>query len=562
MITNLFNAIFTAQIYPDNWSYAKLTTVFKKGDRSLPSNYRGISVMNSLAKLFDMVLCARLTRWFTPLREQAGAQAGRGCVEHIVALRLVTDYARRKKKKLFVTFVDYAAAYDRVPRAVLFDRLRQMGCGSVMLGCLVAMYSVTRNIVGSSIMTASAGVRQGSPSSCLLFVLFLNDMVKLYKERCANDGFLGWLHVLVLMDDTVIMATSRRKMIEKLRLLKEFCAANNMKINLSKTKFMTINGVEEEDKSDIVIEDLVVKYSDKYVYLGSIFKDDGKVSTAIEADAKARMCQSLKFISFVEKNNDMPFHVKLKVFDACVTSGLLYGCESYVGGDLRSYAKLHHMCVKALLGVRTSTNNDLCLIEIGRTDIQSTMTSMQRKFLRQAISSRQGMADDPLMFALRLSRDARTHTSRVLNALIEEGDVSEILARSVTDRHSRVEANANRSSRLDWYNAVNPGRRIHDMYSTPSVDELHRISWTRLRLSAHSLAIEEGRWNRRGRGRLPIEERLCGCGRVQSERHVIEECPETDHLRARHGFTTVDGLMNLECATLARICHVILMTYS
>ena len=116
-------------------------TIFKKGNRALISNYRGITLMDSLAKVFDMILNARLTRWFTPMREQAGAQAGRGCLEQILTLRLITDHARRKKTKLYVTFVDFSAAYDRVPRAALFDRLRRMGCGSVMLGCLVAMYA-------------------------------------------------------------------------------------------------------------------------------------------------------------------------------------------------------------------------------------------------------------------------------------------------------------------------------------------------------------------------------------------------------------------------------------
>ena len=98
LITSLFNLIFTSAAYPVSWSKAKLFMLFKRGNRKDPNNYRGISVINSVAKLFDMVLCNRLELWFKPYREQAGAQRGRGCIEHIVTLRLLVDYAKKKKE--------------------------------------------------------------------------------------------------------------------------------------------------------------------------------------------------------------------------------------------------------------------------------------------------------------------------------------------------------------------------------------------------------------------------------------------------------------------------------
>ncbi len=64
--------------------------------------------MNSLAKLYDVVLCRRLTLWFSPFREQAGSQRNRGCIEHIVTLRLLIDYAFCKRKKLFIVLVDFS----------------------------------------------------------------------------------------------------------------------------------------------------------------------------------------------------------------------------------------------------------------------------------------------------------------------------------------------------------------------------------------------------------------------------------------------------------------------
>ena len=59
-LTSLFNSIFLSGIYPESWVRAKVFTIFKKGSRSDANNYRGISVINSITKLFDSILCCRL----------------------------------------------------------------------------------------------------------------------------------------------------------------------------------------------------------------------------------------------------------------------------------------------------------------------------------------------------------------------------------------------------------------------------------------------------------------------------------------------------------------------
>ena len=59
MTVNLFNSVFMSGQYPMLWSGGKIFNIFKKGDRKDPENYRGISVANSIVKLYDIVLCYR-----------------------------------------------------------------------------------------------------------------------------------------------------------------------------------------------------------------------------------------------------------------------------------------------------------------------------------------------------------------------------------------------------------------------------------------------------------------------------------------------------------------------
>ncbi|MPC81345.1 hypothetical protein E2C01_075955 [Portunus trituberculatus] len=63
-----------------------------------------------------------------------------------------------------------------------------------------------------------------------------------------------------------------------------------------------------------------------YIYLGSPFTSDGSVSSALKVHAKTILSHVLKFVSFVKKNNVVPFVVKRRVFDAALLSCLLDGC--------------------------------------------------------------------------------------------------------------------------------------------------------------------------------------------------------------------------------------------
>ena len=207
----LFSRLLAYSVYPESWTISKLVTIFKKGARDICSNYRGISLMDSTAKLYDSILSSRLQLWMAPDREQAGSQKGRGCMEHLVTLRLLIDYAKYKKKKLYCVFVDFSKAYDRVPRNLIVEKLAALGCGGLMIRAVAATYKCTRMMLRTAIISANIGVRQGSPTSCFLFTMVVNDLIRNLKQRCAPDGFLNQLHSLMLMDDTILLATTRER---------------------------------------------------------------------------------------------------------------------------------------------------------------------------------------------------------------------------------------------------------------------------------------------------------------------------------------------------------------
>ncbi len=524
-LTTLFNMVFTSA-FPRIWAYARMITIFKKGRVDSCDNYRGITITNSIAKVYDYVLYNRLSLWFRPSREQAGAQPKRGCLEHIVSLRLLMDYCVGKKQKLYVVFIDFSKAYDRIPRDKLMARLSYLGCGFVMLAALASMYKVSYSVLGVAIVTAVLGIRQGSPTSGLLFTVYVDGLITMLKDRCGVDGFLRWLHVLMMMDDTVILATSRTSCTRKLETLLDFCKTSGMIINQSKTKFMVVNA-SENDKTPLRIEygesHFEFHWCDVYIYLGSIFHWSGRISNAVIAHAHEKHKHYLKYVAFLSKNDDFPFHVKRKVLTSALMSAVLYGCESWFVKDVSAVNRLYIASVKALLGVRQTTPNDVCLCEIGYPPLNSWVKQRQRNFWETATEQRHGLDDDPLMFCLKLCTTAKTPAGRYIKDLMEQ---EEYYHTGLERIRTRIRDSS--GSKLLAYRSMNPRLSVHDIYrqSVFVIPEHQRKAFTRLRVVAHNLKIETGRWSRH-----PRDQRLCDCLSIQTEEHVITDCPLSQAVR-------------------------------
>ena len=527
VLCTLFNMVF-ALSYPLSWVPAKLIMIFKKGYVLDCDNYRGISIINAIAKIYDYVLNNRLMLWYKPHREQAGAQSKRGCIEHVVCLRLIFDMFMRKRCKLFVAFIDFSKAYDRVPRSKMFHLLKNLGCGVVMLAALAALYSVTTSILGSTIINSNIGVRQGSPTSCLLFIIFVDVLIRRLKQICNDERFLGWLHVLMLMDDTVIIATSKEKLLKKLKILDGYCTEYGMVLNESKTKFMAVNG-DVRDRSPIILSDATVKHCDQYTYLGVIFTANGRAEKSLMAQLEYKRKELNKFIIFLATNYDAPFNVKKRVFDAAFRSSILYGCESWLKVPLRSLETFYMKAVKSLLGVRITTSNKLCLIEAGLQPIKCIILERQQKFFLKMMNERAGLKDDPLMHILKQTQLENHVMWRYIESIMHGGD---FISEEIANIKGSVTSAANEKSKLCTYRLLNPQLEIHPLYvkCAEYIPDYLRIDFTRFRLSSHKLRVETGRWNS-----IPREQRICNCGEgVQDEFHIFC-CRGVSHILTSYG---------------------------
>ena len=177
----------------------------------------------------------------------------------------------------------------------------------------------------------------------------------------------------------------------------------------------------------------------------------------------------------------------------------------------------------------------------------------QHRFFNTMWKERSTYTDDPLNFVIRLVRNTNNVLGRTINHFI----VNDVISLSEVMSQVREGVRQSESSRRRTYVEINPTLEINYVYKEKHViDEHHRVSFTQFRVSGHSLSCETGRWNRRGRGRLPLEQRLCVCGDIQTERHVTENCPVTQQIRNSYNFTRMETLFT-DLFTPGESCKII-----
>ncbi len=176
------------------------------------------------------------------------------------------------------------------------------------------------------------------------------------------------------------------------------------------------------------------------------------------------MCHVLKFISFVNRNNDIPFFIKKKIFDAAITTSVLYGCESLLNCDIKPIEKQYKWCIKQLLGVRKTTNNDVCMVEIGLPSLRVIIKAKQINFFHKMWPERNTMDDDPLMHAVRLAMSYNDQVSRYINDL-NFNNVDDVEEDKQT---MRLNITNSVSNILIFYKRIHPNLVVHEIYKKQS----------------------------------------------------------------------------------------------
>ena len=183
MITELLNAVFQTGTLPSTWRIGSITPVFKKGDRAQCGNYRPITLLRTLDKLYAAVLDSRLRHALPDHAEQYGFCKGRGTAESHFNLIAAIEKAFEQGKKLYMVSLDVRKAFDEVCRAIMLVNLHNRGVQGKLWFAVKALYARTSAVVScgnaqSDPFDIQKGVAQGCPLSPKLFNTYTMDMLE------------------------------------------------------------------------------------------------------------------------------------------------------------------------------------------------------------------------------------------------------------------------------------------------------------------------------------------------------------------------------------------------
>ena len=221
----------------------------KKGSINEVENYRGITLLSVLGKLFTRVINNRLGDWaendFVLIEAQAGFRPGMSAADNIFVLHGLISHILNTGKKLYCAFIYITKAFDYIVRENLWYKLIKLGIRGKTFNIMKSIYSDVKsrfqfcNKLGNE-FPCSLGVRQGECLSPILFSLYLNDI----EEQFINSDIEGIdvdmfkLFLFLYADDIVIFANNSEDLQNSLDLLHDYCSKWKLTVNINKTKIM------------------------------------------------------------------------------------------------------------------------------------------------------------------------------------------------------------------------------------------------------------------------------------------------------------------------------------
>ena len=278
-LTKLFNTSVTENCFPSNLKYGNISPIFKKGDNTKKENYRPISILPSISKIFERLMFQQTTSFISNFLSPylCGFRKGYNAQHALLRLKNILNQSLDRNEKVGLLMMDLSKAFDCIPHELLIAKLNAYGFSKRSLKLIFSYLKgrhqrVKINSEYSSWKEILDGVPQGSVLGPLLFNIFINDLFLFVQnsEVCnyADDNTLS-------VADTNV-STIIGKLENDIEHLRSWFKSNGMLLNGDKCQFLLIESsrATRSDTAKIKIGDNYIEESKKGKLLGINFDNN------------------------------------------------------------------------------------------------------------------------------------------------------------------------------------------------------------------------------------------------------------------------------------------------
>jgi len=555
----LFNIIFDTGVLPQSWLSGIIKPIYKnKGDKKDPKNYRPITIVSCLGKLFTAILNSRLSDYSEECsiikENQSGFRQNYSTLENIFSIFTLFQILKTKRKKLYCAFIDFEKAFDRVWRDGLFYKLLLNNINGKMYNIISNMYSNIKSCISynnnvSDYFNCEIGVRQGENLSPFLFSLFLNDLEDFLLSKnitglnSINSDLETELEIYLKMfimlyaDDTVLLAETPGDLQLQLNAFGEYCEAWKMKVNVDKTKVLIFGYGRLCQDLNFSYKNADIEIVKQFNYLGVTFTK----TCNFDANKKYLADKAIKAMYEVLKLGrayKLTVKIQLDLFDKLIKPILLYGCEIWGFGKNDVLERVHLKFCKILLNLKSSTPNYMVYGELGRHPIEIDIKVRAISYWARLQGGKESKYAN-LLYKLSRKLNDRSPVFSWINFIkkilndcgfpiiweteIVDGQefIKNVVKQRLLDQFTQNWfASLNNSTKALNYRIFKEKLEFEEYFNILNLSDSIKIC--RFRTTNHHLPVETGRWRH-----IERENRfchLCNCQKLGDEYHYILEC--------------------------------------